>query len=78
MIGSIPTGRFDLILMTPAFLRASLEGKLSEAERELGLSLPTGWPGKATKVFSLRLNALEAERILQPWLLAGSRCKRPV
>ena len=78
MIGSIPTERFDLILMTPAFLRASLEGKLSEAERELGLSLPTGWPGKATKVFSLRLNALEAERVLQPWLLAGSRCKRPV
>ena len=65
----ISSERLDLIPMTSAFLRASLEGHLTEAERELGLSLPEGWPGKATRLLAIRLKALEDEPALQPWLL---------
>ena len=69
MTESIHSERLDLIPMTPAFLRASLEYNLPEAERELRLSLPTDWPGESADVVSLRLKALEEEPALQPWLL---------
>lgn len=65
----IQTERLDLIPMTPAFLRASLECNLPEAERELRLTLPTDWPGETADVLSLRLKALEEKPALQPWLL---------
>jgi RimJ/RimL family protein N-acetyltransferase len=55
--------------MTPAFLRASLEGKIRQAEALIGLSVPEGWPGEAAGVLSLRLKQLEADPALQPWLL---------
>jgi ribosomal-protein-alanine N-acetyltransferase len=69
MTESIHTDRLDLIPMTPAFLRASMERNHPEAERELRLSLPTDWPGETADVLSLRLRALEEEPALQPWLL---------
>ena len=69
MTENIHTERLDLISMTPAFLRASLDCNLSEAERELRFSLPKEWPGEAANVLSLRLKALEEEPALQPWLL---------
>ena len=65
----IQTERLDLIPMTPPFLRASLEGKLLDAERELRLLLPKDWPGKTAKALSLRLKAIEEEPAIQPWLL---------
>ena len=61
MTESIHTERLDLIPMTPAFLCASLECNLVEAERELRLSLPSDWPGKSADAISLRLKALEEE-----------------
>jgi ribosomal-protein-alanine N-acetyltransferase len=69
MTTSIPSERLDLIPMTPAFLRASLECNLHEAEQLLQLSLPAEWPEEHTDVLSLRLKQLEAEPALQPWLL---------
>ena len=69
MTESIQTERLDLIPMTPAFLRLSLERNLHEAERELRLSLPADWPGESSDVVSLRLKALEEDPALQPWLL---------
>ena len=69
MTESIHTERLDLISMTPAFLRASLECNLPEAERELRFSLPKDWPGEAANVLTLRLKALEEEPALQPRLL---------
>ena len=65
----IVSERLRLISMTPAFLRASLQGRLNEAEEELRLSLPAGWPGDAADVLSLRLAQLESKPVLQPWLL---------
>jgi RimJ/RimL family protein N-acetyltransferase len=61
--------RLDLISMTPAFLRASLQGDFMEAARELRLILPPDWPGESVDVVALRIKDLEAEPALQPWLL---------
>jgi RimJ/RimL family protein N-acetyltransferase len=65
---AIRTDRLDLIPMTPAFLRASLGGDLAEAERHVGLTLPKTWPESQT-VLALRLEQLESNPMLQPWLL---------
>jgi ribosomal-protein-alanine N-acetyltransferase len=65
---AIRTNRLDLIPMTPAFLRASLSGDLAEAERHVGLTLPKTWPDIQT-VLALRLEQLDSDPTLQPWLL---------
>lgn len=54
--------------MTPAFLRASLAGKPAEASSHIGLVLPDGWPD-IPEILQLRLQQLEANPALQPWLL---------
>jgi ribosomal-protein-alanine N-acetyltransferase len=69
MTSSIESERLALISMTPAFLRASLEGKLHEAEKQLGLGLPAEWPGEHVDVLSLRLKQLDEDPSLQPWLI---------
>ena len=69
MTASIPSERLDLVAMTPAFLRASLDRKIGEAEQELRLSLPMGWPGELVDLLSLRLKQIEDEPALEPWLL---------
>jgi ribosomal-protein-alanine N-acetyltransferase len=69
MTAPIHTLRLDLIAMTPAFLRASLQCDLPQAERELQASVPSEWPGEHTDVLSLRLKQLDDEPTLQPWLL---------
>ena len=63
--------------MTPAFLRASLRGDLVEAEEHIGLRLPTTWPD-IPAVLALRLEQLEGDPALQPWLLraVGLRSSR--
>ena len=54
--------------MTPAFLRASLDGDRDRAAAIIGLRLPGTWPD-APSLLSLRLGQLEADPGLQPWLL---------
>ncbi len=66
----IHTPRLDLVPFTPEFLRASLAGDRSEAERLLGSALPSLWPDSAGTL-RLRLRQLEADPALQPWLLRG-------
>lgn len=60
--------------MTPAFLRASLNGELHEAETLLSLSLPDTWP-EERRVLELRLEQLESDEALQPWLLRAMRSR---
>lgn len=67
-VASISADRLDLISMTPAFLRASLDGNLQHASQMIGLALPATWPDCA-EVLQLRLKQLEANPELQPWLL---------
>jgi RimJ/RimL family protein N-acetyltransferase len=69
MTPSIDSKRLELIVMTPPFLRASMDGDLREAERQLQISLPADWPGDAVDAVSLRIQQLEVEPALQPWLL---------
>ena len=54
--------------MTPAFLRASIDGDRTEAERMLCLSLPDSWPD-IVPILKMRLGQLEADPALAPWLL---------
>jgi ribosomal-protein-alanine N-acetyltransferase len=54
--------------MTPTFLRASVDGDLREAEEQIQASLPTDWPS-IRDVLSRRLQQLESDPALQPWLL---------
>jgi RimJ/RimL family protein N-acetyltransferase len=68
-VEAIVSERLHLVRMTPAFLRASLQGRLEDAGRELNRTLPPGWPGDVADVLSLRLAQLEARPELQPWLL---------
>lgn len=64
----IRSARLDLIPLTPAFLRAMLEHDLGAAERVLDMPLPDGLLDSCD-VFALRLEQLETEPALQPWLL---------
>ena len=68
MISSIHSERLDLVPLTPAFLRAMLGHDLAEAERTLGFPLPDGLLD-SMDVMALRLEQLEADPSLQPWLL---------
>ncbi len=67
---AIRTERLDLVPMTPAFLRASIRGDLVEAARQIHLSVPGDWPDNHD-VLKLRLQQLESDPTLQPWLLRG-------
>jgi [ribosomal protein S5]-alanine N-acetyltransferase len=69
MASAIYSERLELIPMTPAFLRASLNRAVHEAGQELGISPPKEWPGENTDVVALRLRQLETDPTLQPWLL---------
>lgn len=66
---SIVSERMRLVPMTPPFLRASLQGRLEDAEHEMSLALPSEWPDDVADVLSLRLAQLESKPELQPWLL---------
>jgi len=66
---TIHTGRLALWPMTPAFLRASLDGQVDAAAQLLGATLPAEWPDEWAGVLRLRLRQLEANPALQPWLL---------
>lgn len=54
--------------MTPAFLRASLAGRIDAAASLIGLSVPGIWPDNQ-RVLALRLQQLETDPTLQAWLL---------
>jgi RimJ/RimL family protein N-acetyltransferase len=68
MADTIHAERLDLIPLVPEFLRAMLEHDLARAERILGFPLPEGLLD-STDVMEMRLNQLQADPTLQPWLL---------
>jgi len=68
MGSNIHSERLDLVPLVPGFLRAVLEHDLAEAERILGLSIPSELLD-ASHILSLRLRQLEADPVLQSWLL---------
>jgi RimJ/RimL family protein N-acetyltransferase len=64
----ISSDRLDLIPLTPAFLQASLQGDTTTAESLLGLAIPSEWFAEQ-RLIQVRLNDLQQNSALQPWLL---------
>lgn len=60
--------RLQLIPLSAAFLEVSLAGDLSEAERLLGLPVPSDWL-EARSTMRRRLSQLREDPSLEPWLL---------
>jgi RimJ/RimL family protein N-acetyltransferase len=77
LVPTIGTARLDLVSMSPDFLRASLDGRLADAERLLGASLPPDWPGERARTVRMRLDELTANPAAQPWLLRAIVLREP-
>ena len=76
-VPTIQSARLELVSMAPAFLRASLEGRLDEAERLLGAALPPDWPGDRERTVRWRLDDLTVNPSAQPWLLRAIVLREP-
>jgi ribosomal-protein-alanine N-acetyltransferase len=68
VVPPIVSKRLELVSMSPAFMRASLAGDLGRASRLIRLELPAGWPGEAEHLLRMRLQQLERNPAVQPWL----------
>jgi RimJ/RimL family protein N-acetyltransferase len=66
----IQSVRLDLIPLSPATIRAALEGDHRRMEQLLGVSVPASWEVRR-EYLELRLRQLEANPTLQPWLIRG-------
>ncbi len=66
----IQTARLDLIPLSPAVLRAALDGDHAKVGQLLGISVPATWE-VPREFLELRLRELEADPALQPWLIRG-------
>jgi RimJ/RimL family protein N-acetyltransferase len=64
--------------MSPAFMRASLDGKRTRAAELIGAALPDGWPGRTGRTMQYRLVQLDADPTVQPWLLRAVVLRTPV
>ena len=76
-VPAIRTARLELVSMSPEFMRASLEGRLAEAERLLGAALPPDWPGERARTIRWRLDELAVNPAAQPWLLRAIVLREP-
>jgi RimJ/RimL family protein N-acetyltransferase len=65
----IRTKRLMLVPMSREFMRLSLDGNICEAEQQIGASLPAAWPGEHQRLLSVRLAQLEADPMLEVWLV---------
>ncbi len=70
----IRTSRLDLIPLWPEFLRCSLDGLKEAAEALLGLRVPQEWFA-SRDMMALRLEQIETDPALQPWLLRAVACR---
>ncbi len=66
----ISSPRLDLMPLTPDFLRASLAGDRAACAAILGAMMPQEWPEPEYRhVLAMRLDELQADPALQPWLM---------
>lgn len=65
---TIRSPRLELIVATPDFLEACLEGDLESAARIIGLVVPPEWL-EAKWLMELRLKQMREDPALTPWLL---------
>jgi RimJ/RimL family protein N-acetyltransferase len=66
---SITSARLELISAGLDFVRASLEGRIADAERIAGVKLPPGWEQEAQSALRYRRAQMEADPSTRPWLL---------
>jgi ribosomal-protein-alanine N-acetyltransferase len=69
MAATIVSERVELVSLTGAFLRASLAGDVQEAARQFGWQVPSDWPGGFAGLLRRRLEQIEADPSVEPWLL---------
>jgi RimJ/RimL family protein N-acetyltransferase len=77
LVAAIHSSRLDLVSMSPAFMRASLEGDLRRAEPLIGATLPDEWPGRTARAMRYRLEQLAADPTELPWLLRAMVLREP-
>jgi RimJ/RimL family protein N-acetyltransferase len=66
----IESERLYLVLLSPEFFAASLEGRLTDAESMINAGLPSWWPDEhARAVMDRRRRQIEATPSDAPWLL---------
>jgi ribosomal-protein-alanine N-acetyltransferase len=65
----ILSNRLELVSMSPAIVDALLAGRSEEAAGLIGGELPGGWPGGHERFFRLRLEQMQREPSVQPWLV---------
>lgn len=63
----ISTERLELVPMTPSFLECTLRGRHAEAERIIGMRIPSLW-FECGPFAGLRLRQFESGATSQPWL----------
>ncbi len=67
---SIEAERLRLPWMSPAFMHASLAGRLGEAEKLLGAKLPDWWPDdRLQRLLAMRLDQMTQQPESAEWLL---------
>jgi RimJ/RimL family protein N-acetyltransferase len=66
----IRSARLDLVSLSPAIAEAILDGRLEEAEAELGFPFPEGFPDEEMAGFlRLRLGQMRSDPESQRWLV---------
>jgi len=76
-LGIVRTLRLDLVVMSPTFMAASLEGRRADAERELAATLPDGWPEGAERFLRIRLDDLAEDPSVSTWLIRAAVLREP-
>jgi RimJ/RimL family protein N-acetyltransferase len=66
----IVSARLRLVLMSPRFMRASVEGRRAEAESLIGAALPDSWPDAgARRTLGMRIAQVAEDPDSAEWLL---------
>jgi ribosomal-protein-alanine N-acetyltransferase len=68
-VPEIRSQRLRLVSLSPTAIRALLEGRHHDAERETGVRFPPEWPGEDRRVLEIRLEQMTKDQALQEWLL---------
>ena len=64
--------------MSPEFMHASIADDLERAARLIGAALPQDWPGRTARTMRWRLDQLDTDPSVQPWLLRAVVLREPV
>jgi [ribosomal protein S5]-alanine N-acetyltransferase len=69
-VPAIRSARLDLVSLSPEVVAALLDGRHDDAESELAVRLPDGWPNEDVEGFlRLRLGQMRREPESQEWLV---------